>query len=111
MNKIATCFLFLVLCSFRVSAQLNGGEVNSTDKSEIIVFPNPAENTVHILGLKDSNRAAIVIMNTLGEVVLQHRWEIRNNSLSIPIPNLKSGIYLLTINSNEQQVKTKFYKK
>jgi hypothetical protein len=94
-----------------LSAQVSEDEKYFPVKSEIIVFPNPAENTVHILGLADSNKAAIVITNVLGEVVLKHHWEIRNNALSIPIPNLKPGIYMLTINSREQQIKTKFYKK
>lgn len=103
--------LLLFFSSIAASAQLSNNGENLTVKSEIIVFPNPAENTVHILGLTDSNKASIVVSNTSGEVVLQHRWAIRNNSLSIPIPNLKSGIYMLSINSREQQIKTKFYKK
>lgn len=110
MKPILT-FLLLMSFTLAVNAQLSEGVEDFPGKSEIIVFPNPAENTVHILGLADSDRASITISNTSGEVVLQHRWAIRNNSVSIPIPNLKSGIYMLFITSREQQIKRKFYKK
>ena len=104
-------FLPLVFSAFVLQAQLDKNEEHFPIKSEIIVFPNPAENTVHILGLENSDRANILISNTSGTIILQHHWEIRNNSLSIPIPNLQAGIYILAINSKEQQIKRKFYKK
>jgi hypothetical protein len=79
-------------------------------KQKIKVFPNPATNVVNILGLKNSVRADITISDISGHTVLQHTWAIRNNALSIPIPNLNAGIYVIQIQSEEQQVQTKFYK-
>ena len=81
-----------------------------TKTQKVIVFPNPATNVVNILGLHNSSRAAISITDTYGTLVLQHRWEIKNNALNIPITSLNSGIYIVTIRSEEQQVRTKFYK-
>lgn len=80
-------------------------------KQKIKVFPNPATNIVNILGLKNSSQADIIVTDMSGNEVLNHQWAIRNNSLSIPIPNLNSGIYAVRINSKEQQIQTKFYKK
>lgn len=110
MGKGLLSCLFIVLCAFSTIAQ-STEEAYFREKQKVVVFPNPAENTVHLLGLENSSRANIIITNTYGAIVLQHRWEIRNHSLSIPIPNLGAGIYVLTINSKEQQIQTKFYKR
>jgi len=77
---------------------------------KVKVFPNPATNVVNILGLQNSSRADISVSDTYGNAVLQHRWEIKNNALNIPIASLDPGIYIVTIRSEEQQVQTKFYK-
>lgn len=77
---------------------------------KVKVFPNPATNVVNILGLQNSDRAAISITDAYGNAVLEHRWEIKNNALNIPVTSLNSGIYIVTIRSAEQQVQTKFYK-
>lgn len=108
--------LVLVLFCFTTVAQTS--EVQETVSSKemvskqkkIIVFPNPATNVVNILGLKNSSRATIVISDISGNIVLQHQWAIRNNAVSIPIPNLNAGIYVARIDSEEQQIQTKFYK-
>lgn len=81
-----------------------------TQVQKVKVFPNPATNVVNILGLYNSQRAAITITDTYGNAVLQHNWAIKNNALNIPVTSLKSGIYIVTIRSEEQQVQTKFFK-
>lgn len=78
---------------------------------KIKVFPNPATNVVNVLGLKNSNKAYILISDVYGNAVLNHQWSIKNNALSIPISTLDSGIYSISIRSLEQSIKVKFYKK
>ncbi|KAG1657601.1 DNA polymerase I [Nymphon striatum] len=78
---------------------------------KIKVFPNPATNVVNVLGLINSSRATIIVSDISGNEVLAHQWAIRNNAVSIPVPNLNSGIYVVRIESKEQRVQTKFYKK
>lgn len=111
MKSCISIFVFLVFFSLAASAQQINDATTSTVRKEILVYPNPAHSVVHILGLMNCDRAVIHITDTYGTVVLQHRWEIRNNALSIPISNLETGIYLISIASEEQQVQTKFYKK
>lgn len=108
--------IFLILFSFCATAQSSQIQETSVQKKEITkqkikVFPNPATNVVNILGLRNSTQANIYISDVSGHLVLQHQWAIRTNSLSIPIPNLNSGIFVVRIESQEQQVQTKFYKK
>lgn len=84
-------------------------ETQSAQK--VKVFPNPATNVVNILGLKNSNKAEIIISDVYGSIQLKHQWRIKNNALNIPIASLSSGIYIVTISSQEQKIQTKFYKK
>ncbi len=99
----------------------NAQSGNSESGSEVItqqpgaevkvkVFPNPATNVVNILGLKDTSKADIAIMDIYGNIVLAHQWAIRRNALNIPISTLEPGAYIIRIHSDEQQVRTKFYK-
>ncbi len=113
--KKTLIFLPLLLFSFWGSAQTSENQEVASKKErltkqKIKVFPNPATNVVNILGLFNSNKARISIADISGNIVQAHQWAIRNNALSIPIPNLKSGIYMVHIHSKEQQVRTKFYK-
>lgn len=108
-------FMFLMLFSLSAIAQTsevqkNSISNNSVSKQKIKVFPNPATNVVNILGLRNSSKAAIVISDISGNIELQHQWAIRNNAISIPVPNLNAGIYVISIESEEQQIQTKFYK-
>ena len=86
-------------------------QVETSTIQKVKVFPNPADNVVNILGLINSDKADIQISDVYGNVVLRHQWRIKNNALNIPIVNLSSGIYIVTIISHEQKIQTKFYKK
>lgn len=108
MKRILVLFLFAFTLSFSANAQREDVEIVIAKK--VKVFPNPATNVVNILGLRNSAKAEISISDTYGNTALEHRWAIRNNALNIPITSLNSGIYIITIRSQEQQVQTKFYK-
>ncbi|WP_411030040.1 T9SS type A sorting domain-containing protein [Spongiimicrobium sp. 3-5] len=116
MRKGFFCILLTSALSFSGFSQSpitsdikNGKEVSV--KPNIKVFPNPATNVVHVLGLEDAPKAQITIMNMSGNSVMELRWEIRDNSLSIPIANLGPGIYTITIISKEQRIRKRFYKR
>ncbi len=115
MKKGTLLFIF-ILFSFGALAQTDKNQEPSAQQEQKItkkikVFPNPATNVVNVLGLENSNRSTITISDISGNEVLHRQWAIRNNALSIPIPNLNAGIYVVRIKSQEQQVQTKFYKK
>jgi len=106
--------LCLILCSLCVHSQTED-TINTLQKEvikqKIKVFPNPATHVINILGLLNSNRANIVISDAYGNTVLQYNWAIKEKALSVPVAQLNSGIYIITIVSKEQQVQTKFFKK
>ena len=114
MKKI-TLALLLMFCTFSVLAQTNMRQKQSIHGSQsrantIKIFPNPATTVVNVLGLLNSSKAVITISNVYGTIVQEHQWEICQNALSIPIPNLEAGIYMISITSTEQKVQAKFYK-
>ena len=108
-------FLCLALCTIGARAQNNAIEIAPKKeihtKHKIKVFPNPATNVVNVLGLLNSNRAKIVISDSYGNTLLQHNWAIKNKAISIPIAQLNSGVYIISITSKEQKVQEKFFKK
>jgi len=108
MKRFFAMLIFVFALSFSVSAQTETAKKEGVVK--VKVFPNPATNVINILGLQNSTRAEITVSDSYGNTVLEHRWAIRNNALNIPISSLNSGIYIITIRSQEQKVQTKFYK-
>ncbi|WP_276168064.1 T9SS type A sorting domain-containing protein [Zobellia alginiliquefaciens] len=114
MKTLATLFtiLFFVCNSYAQEAaeQNIGHKTTMTSVKKVKVFPNPASNVVNVLGLKNTAKATISIMDIYGNIVLSHQWEIRRNAISIPVSSLDSGAYIINIRSNEEKVHTKFYK-
>ena len=60
--------------------------------SNVIAYPNPFRNTIHLENTE--NVSIIVITDLLGKVVINEKV---NNELHIVNSNLKSGVYLLTL--------------
>lgn len=105
-----------LLCIFLIGivhigfSQSEKNEARFESKNTVKVFPNPATNVINVLGLKNDLNAAIRITDTYGNQVIFHQWDIKNNALNIPVFQLASGIYLITIRSEHQNVRTKFFK-
>ncbi len=114
-------FIFLLLLlMFTLIGNAQSGTTQGEPSSEtqqpvlevkIKVFPNPATNVVNVLGLKNTPKADIVISDIYGNTVSAYQWAVRRNALNIPISTLEPGAYSITIFSEDQRVRTKFYKK
>ncbi len=111
---------FFLLCIFLLGLKSQAQENNShaenpfaqeTIKKKVKVFPNPAVNVVNILGLTNTEKATIAVIDVYGNILLQHSWAIKNNALNIPVSSLTSGMYMVDIQSKKEHVRTKFYKK
>jgi len=98
MKRLLIIVLFISLGANKLAAQ------------DIKVFPNPATNVINVLGLKNDSNAAISIRDSYGTQIIFHQWDIKRNSLNIPVFNLEKGLYMISIQSEHQNVKTKFYK-
>lgn len=109
MKKIV--LLSLLFITTVVFSQNKAFKGESSAIKEVKVFPNPATNVINILGLQNSSKAQIVISDTYGNTLMSYQWEIKNNALNIPIANLDSGIYFISIRTPEQHIQKKFLKK
>lgn len=98
MKRILIILAFIIFSATQVAAQ------------DVKVFPNPATNVINVLGLKNDKNAIITVRDSYGNQVIYHKWEIKRNALNIPVFNLEKGLYMITIQSEHQNVKTKFYK-
>ncbi|PKA83726.1 putative secreted protein (Por secretion system target) [Ulvibacter sp. MAR_2010_11] len=74
-------------------------------ESQFALYPNPVLDRLNISFPKDVTTARIAIYNVLGEKVLSSEITPTNNVLNVV--NLKSGIYIASIESNN---KTNSYK-
>ncbi|WP_373518882.1 T9SS type A sorting domain-containing protein [Pricia sp.] len=108
--------LLLLTITLIGNAQSDTSESEPTAKTQravepkVKVFPNPATNVVNVLGLRNTEKADIIISDIYGNTVSSHQWAIRRNALNIPIATLRPGAYIIRVHSDEQQVRTKFYK-
>ncbi|CAM3533892.1 T9SS type A sorting domain-containing protein [Zobellia roscoffensis] len=114
MKTLVTLFTILFfVCNIQAQETAEasvGHKTTATSVKKVKVFPNPATNVVNVLGLQNTSKATISIMDIYGNTVLSHQWEIRRNAISVPVSSLDSGAYIITIRSNEQKVRLKFYK-
>ncbi len=112
-KKVLPICILLLFCVLTFAQESESAIINkdAAKSQKIMVFPNPATNVVNILGLINSDKADILISDVYGNMMLKHQWRIKNNALNIPIVTLNTGIYIVTIRSQEQNIQTKFYKK
>lgn len=111
------CFIVLLSAGIIGNAQSDTSEVEAAataqpaaTKAKVKVFPNPATNVVNVLGLENTSKADIAILDIYGNTVLARQWAVRRNALNIPVASLEPGAYIIRIDSEKNQVRTKFYK-
>ncbi len=76
----------------------------------INIYPNPTNDKLNISGIT-ADHAEIRIMDITGRVLYSQYTNLNaTGSLSIPVPGLVSGIYFITVQSNEGTVSRQFVK-
>ncbi len=89
-------------------------DTNSTSdfdlKNTVVLYPNPAENTVNVSVAPSVNIQSISIYNPLGQLVKTLTANEINTSLAIDVTTLKTGTYFMEINSNQGKKTKKFVK-
>lgn len=90
------------------NALLSALDVKNSNKSQIILYPNPVNDYLNINIEVILTDTYIEIFSALGQRVL----EIKPDSglISIPVSHLSAGVYFCTINSGLSQVTQKFIK-
>lgn len=83
----------------------------NNDIKSITVFPNPAQNSIHISPeINKAGTATLIIRNNIGEIVQSTSLEyssIGKHTSAIDITNLKSGLYFCTFAINSSTTTNK----
>jgi hypothetical protein len=116
-------YLLATLYDSNLEVQIFGGpncdiplkiNTNSTSdfdlKNSVVLYPNPAKNTININVASEVNLQSISIYNTLGQLVKTMSVNDKNSSSAIDVSSLKTGTYLMEINATEGKVIKKFVK-
>ena len=83
------------------------GDTNDSAISKMLVYPNPAVNSIQVKLPSTSGKMDYKIVNTIGKVVQSGRLISSN----ITISNLNTGMYILEVNDGKKSYKTKLIKK
>jgi hypothetical protein len=82
-------------------------KINEANVSAISVYPNPAVNVVNFdYRISSTSNSWFRIYNMLGNVVKSVRLEKSSASISIPVDDLDSGIYIYSVSVNGEAIKT-----
>ncbi len=80
-------------------------------KNEFIVYPNPASNFINIMSKYPvKENVHISIYNTIGSIVLEKTLHSLSN-YKLDISNLKTALYLYSIQTEDDVINGKFLKK
>lgn len=70
------------------------------DNSAPLIFPNPTKNSINILSNKDLGHCTIVVYSLLGKKTKSFKADITaGNPYVLDLTSIKSGIYIIQINS------------
>jgi len=94
-NKTVVTKTFAVSCTVGI---------NEDHQRSVNIFPNPAKDNIEITGI---NHGKIQILNTLGQVV--YTSEITNTKTVVDISGFLSGIYTISIKTNNDIITKKLF--
>ncbi len=98
------------ICEGDVPPHFNPISLTQEKVSKISIYPNPADNILHVLNLKADEKYQLTIMNNLGNVFKQNPIE-NTTSFDFNLNGLKAGVYYLKVQSAKTNVSYMFIKK
>lgn len=102
-HKKNTAGIYNILLRYRTGTATNINAINNAES--IRVFPNPADNFLHISIPNSPAHFTVSVYSTLGE-----QMHMIADQASIDISNLARGMYFITVNYNETTWTTKIVK-
>ncbi|WP_420551989.1 GEVED domain-containing protein [Tenacibaculum aiptasiae] len=90
-----------------IFADVPGETMRNNNISELMAYPNPAVNNVHIKLASKADAVSYRIVNTIGKVVQAGKL----TSANINVSDLNTGMYILEVNDGQKLLKTKLMKK
>lgn len=84
--------------------------INEAPEASLLLYPNPVSNEVSIRTGDGFDRSSLAITNQMGEEVACIVTKTEQGTVTIDTTHLKSGLYLVKIQSNEQLITGRFIK-
>lgn len=84
--------------------------INSLENEVIEIFPNPVGKIVNIKGLNDDSMIDITVLNLVGQLVYEQRFDHSKN-LEIDLSALSAGTYFIQLKRNGSSITKKLIKK
>jgi hypothetical protein len=72
--------------------------------SEIMLYPNPTQNGINIIYKSQADADAVINVNDLLGKVVYSSVIMNSGKLYVPLNDLSSGLYLITITRNNKEV-------
>jgi hypothetical protein len=93
-----------VLRGFKCFNLVAGFNDLNSSVNNLIVFPNPAKDKVHITySVSDNTPISLVITDILGTVIYQEH-NLVNKNLTIDVQNFPKGLYFIVLQNNKGKV-------
>lgn len=92
---------------FKLTYQAGHVGVDGISKEQVSIFPNPAESVLFVNS--DVPVEHVSVYDLAGRVVLQ--FSAADNHLEVPLDGLTQGVYIIRINTSDNQIVKKFIKK
>ncbi len=74
------------------------------------IYPNPANDFIHIQLDDNFGHACYSIYNVMGKILVKHQY-LRGNLPVLDLKNFKPGMYLLLISNKQNTIRKVFFKK
>jgi hypothetical protein len=77
--------------------------LNNRNLSGMKMYPNPAENVVNIsFSAENAENGVVSVMNLMGQTVYTSNLEVNEgyNFITLPVKQLTSGVYMVTLRTN-----------
>ncbi|MEY3237711.1 MAG: hypothetical protein RI883_1812 [Bacteroidota bacterium] len=98
--------------SFIVSSSVGIDEISLSGNDDLHVYPNPASNNWEVKSTSINGEFTVILTSLIGEKVFESKGKSIDieTHISIPTDELTEGIYILKIQTENQEFQTKLMK-
>src|SRR5690606_31805274 len=85
--------------------------VQDLTQSQLSIYPNPTRGEFYILTEKSYGDSQISIQDMTGKTVYQTTLNLANQRGTVDVSSIPTGVYVVTIHTNEGKITKKLIKK
>jgi hypothetical protein len=80
--------------------------------ANLVAYPNPFQQTIHLnIGNETVQKAVITVYNASGKIVYTHGYNNQSGVITIDLPDMSDGLYMLKLAADNQETIFKLLKK